>query len=113
MPSNSPAQIRDRVSPFFEVFTSFAAAVNLTTRVPVAAATGAAQVAPYQNACSGLVVNVTTAGDLVLKDCTGLARTMPLPVGVFYLPIAATSLEVSTIVGAVLVHWHGNSGVGR
>lgn len=114
MSNTAPAQMRDRRAPYQEVFETFAAPVNLTNRVVSAAAAGAPQVAPYQNASSEFFVVVTTAGSFVWKDCSGTTRTITsLPIGSHRLPFAATSLEVSTMVGAVVVLWHGTNGPGR
>lgn len=87
-----------RAAPYSRVFTSFAAATNLTAQIPQA-----------PNASTGFLVNVTTAGNLVYKDCAGTSVTLPLPIGVFDVFVGATSIEISTIVGAVLVYWHGTA----
>jgi hypothetical protein len=114
MSQNAPGQHRDRNAPYQEVFQSFAAPVDLTQRVVAAPSpTAPGGTAPYQNASSEFFVIVTTAGTFVWKDCTGTVRTITsLPIGSYRFPWAATSLEISTIVGAVIVMWHG-SGAGR
>lgn len=90
----------ERISaPYSKAYSSFAAAVNLTTEINQA-----------RNATSGFVVATTPstgAGNLVYKDCAGSTVTVALAAGVVVeLPVAATSLEISTISGVVLAYWH-------
>lgn len=98
-PGNQSPGSAFRSAPYSRAFTTFAAPVDLT-----------AQVTQAPNSCSGMLANVTTAGNLVYKDAAGTTVTLPLPVGVFDLFFAASTLEISTIVGAVLVYWHGTAG---
>jgi hypothetical protein len=102
MPFNTPGNQSPggafRAAPYSRVFTTFAAARDLTAQVPQA-----------PNASTGFLVNVTTGGNLVYKDCAGISVTVPLPIGVFDLFVAATSIEISTMVGTVLVYWHGTA----
>ena len=93
-----------RSAPYSRVFTSFAAAVDLT------AGNGTTTPSQAPNASTGFLVNVTTGGNLVYKDCAGTSITLPLPIGVFDVFVGATSIEISTMVGAVLVYWHGTAG---
>jgi hypothetical protein len=84
-----------RAAPYQRVYTSFAAAVNLTAEVEQA-----------RCATSGFVVIVGTTGTFVWKDSAGTTQTTTLPVGTFNLPFGATSIEISTMVGTVIAYWH-------
>lgn len=117
MPINSPAQKRDRVPPFSEIFTT-AATFNLTNRVPVAVSTGNPQVAPYQNASSGALIVAGAAASAITvswRDCTGQLRSLPAFTGLaagatIWLPFAMTELTLASITTAsVIVYWHGSS----
>lgn len=91
-----------RSAPFQKVFTSFAAAVDLTEALPQA-----------RCAASGLLVLVGAAGtgNLVWKDCAGSTNTLALAnSAVVDLPFAVASIEVSTITGSVIAYWHSNGG---
>lgn len=87
-----------RSAPYQKVYTSFAAAVNLTTEIEQA-----------RCATTGLVVIVGTTGTFVWKDCAGTTQTTTLPVGTFDFPFGATSIEISTMVGTVIAYWHGSN----
>jgi len=86
-----------RAAPYSRAFATFAAPQSLTSPVTQA-----------PNSSSGAVVVVTTAGNFVYKDAAGTTVTIALPIGVFdFAMIAMSSIEISTIVGTVLVYWHG------
>lgn len=118
MSSNAPAQTRDRAAPYSQTFTT--AQADLTSKVVSAAAAGAPQVAPYQNACDAMLVMPLTAAACALtyRDCAGtanvLAWTAPASsVGVpFLIPGAAIGLDLVTNV-SVTCFWHGTNGPGR
>lgn len=76
-------------------YATFVAAVDLTREVP-----------GVLFAASGGLLNVTTAGNFVWKDCAGVTNTLPLPIGVFQLPWALATIEISTVLGALTVYWH-------
>lgn len=98
MGTTAPGKGDVRSAPFQKIYSSFAAAVDLTEEVTQA-----------QGACSGMIVIVGAAGagDLVWKDCAGTSATLALAnSAVLDLPFAATSLEISTITGQVVVYWH-------
>lgn len=84
-----------RSPPYQRIYTSPAAAVNLTTEVEQA-----------KNACSGMIVQATGAASLVWKDCAGTTCTLALDDNVIVdLPVAAIELGISTNV-IVVVYWH-------
>lgn len=119
MPSNAPAQQRDRSAPFSQVFgtTDVAAPINLTTIVVTAAATGATQVAPYQNAASELILIPKAATARARwKDCAGTDNDLSMAAALagqpIRIPVGATELTLTTSC-FVIVLWHGNSGQGR
>jgi hypothetical protein len=56
---------------------------------------------------AALFLNVTTAGNLALTTLNGQGVTIPLPVGVFTLPIAVSAVPSSgtTIMGTIVALW--------
>lgn len=85
-----------RGASYSRAFTPASGAVDLT------------DIAPMRKACSGMVVIPTGAGTLVYKDCTGTSVSLAgmiagTPVN---LPVAAISLEASSIAVNVLVYWN-------
>lgn len=98
MGQNVSGKIDQRAAAFQKVYTSFAAAVDLTEAITQA-----------KCATSGLyvIVGAAGAGNLVWKDCAGTTHTLAMVNSqIVDLPFAATSLEISTITGSVLAYWH-------
>ncbi len=77
-----------------KTFATFAAAADLRAQ------TGFPTHCPQR-----LFVIVATGGTLVFKDRAGNTNTWTVPVGVFEVPIACSTLEISTMVGSVTAMW--------
>jgi hypothetical protein len=113
MPSNSPAQIRDRAAPFSRVFTTAQADLTAFT-VNSGGASGTAISIPYGNPSSGMTLIALTAAAVVLtwKDCAGVVNTISYTATLagqsIPIPSGAISLDVVTNC-AVHVYWHGSS----
>jgi hypothetical protein len=52
-----------------------------------------------------LLLNVTGAGTIVVKDRAGKSITLTLPIGVFDIPMAVATFEQGTAVAVAHVFW--------